>query len=115
MIVDNDPRRQGPYQGRQHAGNAYSDLEPRSPLRRFLGGSPMAVLVKLVFLSILVGAIMAMLGITPGLLFWQIYDAGRALIDLGFETFHDFGRWILAGAVVVVPLWLLSRFLSVSK
>ncbi|GJD41543.1 DUF6460 domain-containing protein [Methylobacterium bullatum] len=115
MIVDNDPRRQGPYQGRPPVGSGYSDGQPLSALRRFLGGSPMAVLVKLLFLSILVGAIMATLGITPGLLFWHIYDAGRALIDLGFETFHDFGRWILAGAVVVVPLWLLSRFLSVSK
>ncbi|GJE16520.1 DUF6460 domain-containing protein [Methylobacterium marchantiae] len=115
MIVDNDPNRQPPYGGRPYPGQAYPDGELRSPLRRFLGGSPMAVLLKLVFLSILVGAIMAMLGITPGRLFWQVYDAGRALIDLGFETFHDFGRWILAGAVVVVPLWLLSRFFAVSK
>lgn len=115
MIVDNDPRRQGPHQGRVHPGYGPSDADPRSPLRRFLGGSPLAVLVKLVFLSVLAGAIMAMLGITPGLLFWHVYDAGRALIDLGFEAFHDFGRWIIAGAVVVVPLWLLSRFLAVSK
>ena len=115
MIVDNDPRRQPPYQGRPLPGQVYPDGAPRSALYRFLGGSPMAVLVKLVFLSVLVGALMAMLGITPGRLFWQVYDAARAVIDLGFETFHDFGRWILAGAVVVVPLWLLSRFLAVSK
>ena len=79
------------------------------------GGSPAAVFVKLLFLSVLVGAVMATLGVTPGLLFWHAYDAVRALIDLGLDTFHDFGRWILAGAVVVVPLWLLSRFFAVSK
>ena len=71
--------------------------------------------LKLLFLSVLVGAVMAMLGVTPGLLFWHAYDAMRRLIDLGLDTFHDFGRWILAGAVVVVPLWLLSRFFAVSK
>lgn len=115
MIVDNDPRRQPPYPGQPYAGNAFPDQGRRSALRRFLGGSPAAVFVKLLFLSILVGAVMAMLGVTPGLLFWHAYDTLRALADLGLETFHDFGRWILAGAVVVVPLWLLSRFFAVSK
>ena len=86
-----------------------------SALYRFLGGSPVAVFVKLLFLSVLVGATMAMFGITPGQLFWHAYDAARALIDLGLATFHDFGSWILAGAVIVVPLWLLSRFLSLGR
>ena len=36
-----------------------------SNLNRFLGGSPGSVLVKLIFLSLLVGAFMAFLGITP--------------------------------------------------
>lgn len=86
-----------------------------SALRRFLGGSPAAVFVKLLFLSVIVGATMAMFGITPGQLFWHAYDAARALIDLGLATFHDFGSWILAGAIIVVPLWLLSRFLSLGR
>ncbi|MBB5759922.1 hypothetical protein HNR00_004659 [Methylorubrum rhodinum] len=87
----------------------------RSALNRFLGGSPMAVAVKLLFLSVLVGAVMAMLGLTPGLLFWHLYDLSRNLIDLGFETFHDFGRWVLAGAAIVVPIWFIARLLSSSR
>ncbi|AWN47067.1 hypothetical protein DK419_12710 [Methylobacterium terrae] len=83
-----------------------------SGLHRFLGGSPGAVLVRLVFLSLLVGAGMAMLGVTPGLLFAQAYDTIQSLMALGFETFHDAGRWFVAGAVVVVPLWLLSRLFA---
>ena len=83
--------------------------------RRFLGGSPAGVFLRLLFLSVLVGAFMAMLGLTPGRLFWHAYDTVRALAELGLETFHDFGTWILAGAVVVVPLWLISRLLAVSK
>ncbi|KQP08039.1 hypothetical protein ASF28_13190 [Methylobacterium sp. Leaf99] len=114
MSIDNDPRRPQPFPGQPYAGG-YAEPARRSTLRRFLGGSPAAVFAKLLFLSILVGAVMAMLGVTPGLLFWHAYDAVRALVDLGLDTFHDFGRWILAGAVVVVPLWLLSRFFAVSK
>src|SRR5215208_6783617 len=41
-------------------------------LQRFLGGSPGAVLVKLIFLSLLVGAFMALIGITPVGLFERI-------------------------------------------
>jgi hypothetical protein len=97
-----DPYRKEPYEP------GYRQ-DRRSNLNRFLGGSPGAVLVRLVFLSLLVGAGMAMRGVTPGLLFAQAYDTIHSLIALGFETFHDAGRWFVAGAVVVVPLWLLSR------
>lgn len=86
-----------------------------STLRRFLGGSPIAVLVKLIVLSVVVGAVMAIFGLTPELLLWRLIDAVHALYLLGLETFHDFGRWILAGAVVVVPLWLISRFMAIGK
>jgi hypothetical protein len=81
-------------------------------LRRFLGGSPATVFVKLVFLSLLVGAGMAMIGITPRALYLHAYETVRALAELGFSTFHDAGTWLLAGAVVVVPLWFLSRLLA---
>ena len=108
MIVEHDKRRAG---GPYEAGYA-----PRANgVRRFLGGSPAAVFVRLLFLSVLVGALMAMFGLTPGQLFWHAYDSARALADLAFGTMHDFGAWILAGAVVVVPLWFVSRLFAVSK
>ena len=114
MTADHDPRRPQLFPGQPYAGG-YADPDRRSTLRRFLGGSPAAVFVKLLFLSVLVGAVMATLGVTPGRLFWHAYDTVRSLIELGLDTFQDFGRWIVAGAVVVVPLWLLSRFFAVSK
>ena len=83
-----------------------------SNLQRFLGGSPGAVLVKLVFLSLLVGAFMAFLNVTPVGLFERILRVIRDVLDLGFESFREIGRWILYGAMVVVPLWLLSRVFS---
>lgn len=115
MIGDHDTRRGLPPGPGGYADPPYGAPRQRSALNRFLGGSPAAVAIKLLFLSVLVGAGMAMLGLTPGLLFWQIYDLSRQLIDLGFETFHDFGRWILAGAAVVVPIWFIARLLSASR
>jgi hypothetical protein len=116
MIGDQDRRsRATPYQDLPEVGDPRAYGERRSSLRRFLGGSPAAVFMKLLFLSVLVGAVMAMLGLTPGLLFWRVYDATRALIDISLDTFHDFGRWILAGAVVVLPLWLISRFFAMGR
>ena len=83
-----------------------------SNLQRFLGGSPGAVLVKLVFLSLLVGAFMSFLGLTPVGLMDGVVRLARSVLDLGFDTFEQIWRWLAYGAVVVVPLWLLSRLLS---
>jgi Family of unknown function (DUF6460) len=83
-----------------------------SNLQRFLGGSPGAVLVKLVFLSLLVGAFMALIGITPVGLYERIARMVRDVLDLGFESVREVGRWLLYGAMVVVPIWLLSRLFA---
>jgi Family of unknown function (DUF6460) len=81
-------------------------------LTRLLGGSPGAVLVKLLFLSLLVGAFMAFLDITPFGLVDRVFRWLQSIFDLSFETVREIGRWILYGAIVVVPLWLLSRVFS---
>jgi hypothetical protein len=78
-------------------------------LNRLLGGSPGSVLVKLVFLSLLVGAFLAFLDITPFDLVDRLFGWIRSIFDLSFETVREVLRWILYGAVIVIPLWLLSR------
>ena len=83
-----------------------------SNLTRLLGGSPGSVLVKLIFLSLLVGAFMAFLDITPLGLIDRIFRWLQSVFDLSFETVREVGRWVLYGAVVVVPIWLLSRVFS---
>jgi hypothetical protein len=77
-----------------------------------MGGSPGAVVVKLAFLSLLVGAFMAFLDITPFALVDRLVTWIRSVFDLSFETVREIGRWLLYGAIVVVPIWLLSRVFS---
>ena len=80
-----------------------------SNLNRFIGGSPASVLAKLIFLSLLVGAFMAFLGVTPLRLIEGIFDWIASILDLSLDTVKEIGLWVLYGAVIVVPLWLLSR------
>ncbi|HEY3680411.1 MAG TPA: DUF6460 domain-containing protein [Bradyrhizobium sp.] len=78
-------------------------------MHRFLGGSPVAVAFRLILLSILVGVVLAAIGFDP----WNIVNSIRLLIrriwDLGFDAINGLWRYFLLGAVIVVPVWLLSR------
>jgi hypothetical protein len=81
-------------------------------LERVLGGSPLSVLVKLIFLSLIVGAIMAFLGLTPKGLFDAIGTFVRSILNLGTDAIWQVAQWAVAGALVVVPIWLILRLLG---
>ncbi|MCX7324342.1 MAG: DUF6460 domain-containing protein [Hyphomicrobiales bacterium] len=81
-------------------------------LERVLGGSPLSVLVKLIFLSLIVGAIMAFLGLTPKGLFDAIGTFVRSILNLGTDAIWQVAQWVVAGALVVVPIWLILRLLG---
>ncbi len=81
-------------------------------LTRFLGGSPLSVAFRLILLSILVGVVLAAIGFDP----WNIIESIRLLFrrlwDLGFDAVSWLWRYFLLGAVIVVPVWLLSRIFT---
>ena len=81
-------------------------------LERFLGGSPGAVLVRLVFLSLLLGAFMWALGLSPMGLIQGVFDFMREMFELAAESLGTVGTWLVTGAVIVVPLFLLSRLIA---
>lgn len=80
-------------------------------MERAFGGSPVPVLAKLLFVSLVVGAILSGLGFDPMTLPARLVAAGRSVLHLGFGAFRDLGRYVLTGAIVVVPIWLVSRLL----
>jgi hypothetical protein len=82
---------------------------PNPKLERALGGSALSVAVKLIFLSLIVGAVMAFLGLTPRSLFDAIRTFARSIIDMGADAFWQVAQWIVAGALIVVPIWLILR------
>ena len=87
---------------------------PAAPdgLTRFLGGSPIAVAVRLILLSILVGVVLAAIGFDPYNILRSIQLLFQRLWDLGFDAVKTTARYIILGALIVIPLWLLARFFS---
>jgi hypothetical protein len=83
-----------------------------SNVNRFMGGSPGSVIVKLLFLSLLVGAMMAFLNVTPMSLVDGVVKAFRSLFGLSIDTVREVGLWILYGAIVVIPIWIVTRLFS---
>lgn len=78
----------------------------------FLGGTPVAVAIRLALISLVVGIVMSALGISPANLFHHLEFLARRIYDMGFGAFEWVGRYILIGAVVVVPIWLIARLFS---
>lgn len=81
-------------------------------LRDFLGGSPLAVIVRLAILSILVGVVLSIFGITPRNFFYVLDQFARHVYDLGFGAFAWILDYMLLGAMLVIPVWLVVRFLK---
>ncbi|MCA1397656.1 MULTISPECIES: DUF6460 domain-containing protein [Bradyrhizobium] len=84
-------------------------------LYRFLGGSPLSVAFRLILLSILVGVVLAAIGLDP----WNILNSIRRLFqsiwDFGFDAINWAWRYFLLGAVIVIPIWLLSRLFGAPR
>ena len=82
---------------------------------RFFGGPPLSVIFRLILLSILIGVILQVLGLDP----WNIFDSLRRLVlrvwDMGFDAVRWLWRYLLLGAVVVVPIWLIVRLMRVAQ
>jgi len=78
----------------------------------FLGGSPLGVLIRLALLSVVVGVVLSALGITPDNFFYQIRLLLQRIYDLGFGAFESVLEYLVLGAMVVVPIWLIARLLK---
>jgi hypothetical protein len=81
----------------------------------FLGGSPLGVLIRLVLLSIVVGVVLSALGITPTNFFYQINVLLRRIYDLGFGAIESVVEYLVLGAIVVVPIWLIARLVKTAR
>ena len=84
-------------------------------LSRFLGGSPLNVAFRLALLSVLVGVVLAAIGFDPWNILRSIQILFQRIWDLGFDTINWLWRCFLLGAVIVIPIWLLSRLFGTPR
>ena len=85
-------------------------MSPETPttnnyVARFFGGPPLSVIFRLVLLSILIGVILEVLGLDP----WNVIDSLRSLI------LRWLWRYLLLGAALVVPIWLVMRLMGIAR
>jgi hypothetical protein len=87
------------------------DNRPARTYSRFLGGPPLAVAFRLILLCVLVGVILHALGFDPGNIIESIRRMVQAIWDMGFDAVRWVWRYFLLGAIIVVPIWLIVRFM----
>ncbi len=79
--------------------------------RDFLGGHPAVVALRLAVLSVLVGVFLSFFGITPRNFFQVLDDFARHIYDLGFGAIQWFVEYMVLGAMLVLPIWLIVRLM----
>lgn len=84
-------------------------------IQRLFGGSPLWVLARLVLLSILVGVVLAAIGLDPWNIWRSLERFVRGIWDMGWDAVETLWRYFLLGAVIVVPIWLIARVAKSSR
>jgi hypothetical protein len=84
-------------------------------INRFLGGSPLAVLGKLILLSVLIGVVLSALGLDPLNIFASVQRLIRDIWNMGFDAVRWLWQYFLLGAVIVIPIWLILRLVRAPK
>ena len=84
-------------------------------LVRVLGGPPLSVLARLLMLSLIVGALLMWLEIHPAEIIENVERLLRRLWNLGFGAVRVVLEYVIAGAVIVVPIWLVMRLLNAGR
>lgn len=83
--------------------------------RSIFGGNPIGVIIRLVLLSIAVGIVLTVLGITPQNFLDRLNTILTNLYNLGFDAFESILGYLLLGAMVVIPIWLIMRLVAAGK
>ncbi len=102
------PQRQA---AEHHPFNAEAPQEDTA-LTKFLGGPPGSVFLRLLFVCLIVGAFLMWLDIRPWDVFLGLKQLADRIWNLGFGAIREVADYILAGAVLVVPVWLVLRLMN---
>ena len=83
-------------------------------MERFFGGNPGVVLIRLAVISLIVGILLSALGLSPYDIINSIKTLAQRIYNMGFDAIEWVFRYFLLGAVIVFPIWLISRLLKVA-
>lgn len=84
-------------------------------MNRFLGDTPGRTAIKLLVISVVVGFVMSALGLYPMDIVQWLRHVFVDLWRSGFAALGRVGDYLLLGAAVVIPLFIVIRILSWRK
>lgn len=84
-------------------------------LTRFLGDTPLRVALKLLVVSFVVGLVMHAFGWTPFDILYGIRAFFERIWNMGFAAIENFVGYILLGAAIVIPAFVIIRILSLRR
>lgn len=90
-------------------------MASNNTLEHFLGGSPLGTFVRLFFISLVVGALLMWLELRPIDIFRGVQAFFDRIYQLGFGAVKELVSYVLAGAVFVVPAWLILRLVNMGS
>jgi Domain of unknown function (DUF6460) len=82
---------------------------------KVFGGSPLAVLFRLILVSVLVGVILAAFGLDPWNIIQSVERLVRNIWNMGWDAVVWLWRYFLLGAVIVIPIWILMRIFNAPR
>lgn len=81
-------------------------------VNRFLGGTVVGTLVRLLVVSLIVGFVLSALNINPVDIYYGIIGFFRSVWNRGFAALGEIGHYFVLGAIIVIPVFLIIRILS---
>ncbi|WP_434712011.1 DUF6460 domain-containing protein [Rhizobium sp. YTUHZ045] len=84
-------------------------------VNRFLGDSLGRTLIKLVVVSLIVGFVMTVFGLTPWNIIYGFRDFVLDLWHRGFSALGRVGDYLLLGATIVIPIFIILRLFSFNR
>ena len=81
-------------------------------MTRFLGDTPFRVFIRLLVLSFIVGLVLATLNIHPFEIFSWLERVFARIWEMGFEAIERGFGYLVLGALIVVPAFLIMRVIK---
>jgi hypothetical protein len=84
-------------------------------VNRWLGGSPLGVIARLILISVLVGVILSAFGLDPFDIVRSVERLIQHIWNMGFDAVRWLWRYFLLGAVLVIPIWIIVRLVNAPR
>ena len=81
-------------------------------MKQLLGDTVGRTIIKLLVLSILVGMVMSVFNIAPFDVLYGVRDFFIRLWESGWAALGRFGDWLILGASIVIPAFIIIRLLN---